>query len=158
MRYFLSIIATVAWSLWLGGIVAMFLFINRLFESMKVDHRAVFDLVAPQQFTMAERYDLVIGALALVSTFALRVLSPSRSATALFVLLLLAGALAVCKPLFITPRMLALLQPGVPPPEEFKKLHGLSMMSGTLEAILLLAGGALIPRVLQGCLRMNPPE
>src|SRR2546421_5396375 len=91
MRCFLSGLLSVAWALWFGGLVALFLFINRMFESMKGEFQAVFDVVAPQQFSMGERFGLVVGAVALLSAFGLRLLSPSKAATWLFAVLVLAA-------------------------------------------------------------------
>src|SRR5258706_1162519 len=133
MRYFLSILVAVSWALWFGGVVGMFLFINRLFESMKGEYRPVFDVVAPQQFTMAERFALVAGALALLSTFGLRMLSPRRALTGLFCVLAAAAVLAVLKPMFITQKMIEMIHPGQTPTAEFRRLHGLSMMSSVIE-------------------------
>src|SRR5258706_1246965 len=109
MRYFLSILVAVAWALWFGGLVGMFLFIDRLFESMKGEYRSVFDEVAPHQFTMVERLSLVAGALALLATFGLRLLSPRRALTGLFCILAVPAGLAVLKPLLITHKMIAMI-------------------------------------------------
>ncbi len=153
MRYFLSILVAVAWALWFGGLVGMFLFIDRLFESMKGEYRSVFDEVAPHQFTMVERLSLVAGALALLATFGLRLLSPRRALTGLFCILAVAAVLAVLKPVFITQKMIGMIHPGVTPTAEFRKLHGLSMTASTVEAILLLIAGAFLPAALDSSTR-----
>src|SRR4051812_43824512 len=153
MRYFLSILVAVAWALWFGGLVGMFLFINRLFESMKGEYRSVFDEVAPHQFTMAERFSLVAGALALLATFGLRLLSPRRALTGLFCILAAAAVLAVLKPGFITQKMTDMVHPGATPTAEVRKLHGLSMMASTVEAVLLLLAGAFLPAALDSSTR-----
>ena len=90
---------------------------------------------------MADRLSLVTGALALLATFGLRLLSPRRALTGLFCILAVAAVLAVLNPVFITQKMIAMIHPGVTPTAEFRKLHGLSMMASTVEAILLLIAG-----------------
>ena len=56
-----------------------------------------------------------------------------------------AGLIAVAKPLFISRKMFPMIQPGWTPSDEFKRLHGLYMMAGSLEAlILLIAFGSVL--------------
>ena len=146
MRYFLCVLVTLAWGLWFGGLVATFLFINRLFDTMiALDLRTVFDRVAPGQFLMSERFELVMGMFSLVVTAGLWAMLRTRAATWAFIVLAITAALAFTKAMYITPRMLALIHPGIPPTAEFKKLHGLSMGAGSLEILLLLIVAAALP-------------
>lgn len=149
MRYFLSVLATLAWALWLGGILALFLFITKLFDGLKTDHLPVFDSVAPTIFLTFERYQLVVGGLALVSAFGLRIVAPVKMLTALFIVLALSAAIGLCEPLFITPRIAVLLERGQQDSAEFKKLHGVSMMLYCAEAAALLVAGGLLPAALR---------
>lgn len=148
MRYFMSCLATIAWACWLGGLVALFLFINNLFRVMQADYREVFDVVAPKQFTLSERYSIVIGGLALLMTFGLRLITPRRSITGLLVALMGAATICVGKTLLITPKMLPMIHPGAQPSPEFMRLHGFYMLAGVVEAMILLVAGFFLPAVM----------
>src|SRR3954470_17087710 len=148
MRYFLSSLAAVAWALWFGGLVALFLFINTLFNTMKVEYREVFDVIAPKQFLMSERFSIVAGGFALLVTFGLRLLTPRRAVTGMCVALMAAGAICVGKTLIITPKMLPMIHPGEAPSPEFMRLHGMYMLAGLVEALVLLIAGFFLPAVM----------
>jgi hypothetical protein len=156
MRYFLSGLLVTAWGLWFGGLVSLFLSINRLFESMHLKYRDVFDVVAPQQFVMAERFGLVVGALALLSAFGLRVLAPGKGTTWGVVVLMAAAAIEVARPLLISRRMLPMIQPGQPPSSEFMKLHGIYMGLGSIEAVILLIAAFSLPAMMRAMGRREP--
>ena len=149
MRYFLSGLLTAAWGLWFGGLVGLFVFINRLFQSMQGEYREVFDVVAPHQFTMAERFGLVAGALALLATFGLQLLLRRRETTWLFVVLAFAAMIEVARPALISRRMLPMIHPGQPPSPEFVRLHGIYMAAGSIEAVILLIAAFALPAVMK---------
>jgi hypothetical protein len=150
MRYFLCILVSLAWGMWLGGLVMTFLFINKLFETLKaMDLRDVFDQVAPLQFGMSERFELIVGMLALLSTVGLWLVHRTRAVTWLFVTLAVTAALAIVKVAWITPRMLKLIHPGQAPTPEFMKLHGLSMGAGSIEVLLLVLAAVALPGVFR---------
>lgn len=150
MRYFLCTLVALAWGSWLGGLVMTFLFINRLFNNLKdMDLRDVFDRVAPLQFGMSERFELVVGMFALLCTAGLWLVNRGRAVTWLFVVLAATASLAVVKVAVITPRMLKLIQPGSTPTPEFMKLHGLSMGAGSVEVLLLVIAAAALPSVFR---------
>jgi hypothetical protein len=148
MRYFLSILVAVAWALWLGGLIAIFLVVTQLSHTF-VDRREIFGQAGSAVFMMFERYQLIIGAVALVSSFGLRLMSPSTIRTALFGLLAVAAAGALVSPMYITPKIEGLRQIGQTQSEEFKKLHGRSMMVYSGDALILLAAGVLLPGALK---------
>src|SRR4051812_47803319 len=158
MRYFLAGLLAAAWALWFGGLVALFLFINGLFQSMQAEYRPIFDVVAPHQFALWERYEMVIGAFALLVAFSHRLLTPSRGGTWLFAVLAIAGAMAGAKPLFITRKMFALIQEGQQHSSEFIKLHGLYMALGSVEAIFLLIAAFALPAVMAAHHRKSSAE
>jgi hypothetical protein len=146
MRYFLCILVTLAWGLWFGGLVATFLFINRLFITMNaMNIRPIFDQVAPGQFRMSERFELVVGMFALLVTVGLWMIRRTRAVTWMFFILAVTAALAIFKATYITPKMLELIHPGEEPSQRFKMLHGMSMGAGTLEIALLLIVAAALP-------------
>lgn len=146
MRYFFCILISLAWGLWIGGLVCTFLFIQRLFDTMNTPNlKPIFDQVAPAQFTMSERFELVIGMLALLATAGLYFLERNRFVAWLFGAFAMTAALAMTKALWITPKMVALIKPGSEPPPEFRRLHGMSMGAGVLEVLLLLIATAALP-------------
>jgi hypothetical protein len=149
MRYFLSGLLTAAWGLWFGGLVGLFVFIGRLFRSMDGEYRAVFDVVAPHQFTTGERFGLVAGAITLLATFGLQLLLRRRETTWLFVVLAFAAMIEVARPALISRRMLPLIQPGQPASPEFMRLHGLYMAAGAIEAVILLVAAFALPAVMK---------
>src|SRR5689334_17373126 len=73
MRTLFSILVTLAWALWLGGLVTLFLTVVTLFRF----DRTIAIQTAPQVFLMWERYQLALAACALVTSFALRLLTKS---------------------------------------------------------------------------------
>jgi hypothetical protein len=148
MRYFLRVTVALAWGIWFGGLLSMFMFITGLFNSLKAEGlRQVFDQIAPHQFMMSERFELVFGMLALIMTFGLRLLDHRPAVTWFFGVLALAAMVAILKSAVLTPRMVKLIVPGMEPTEEFKRLHGLSMLASCIEAVLLLIAGAALPAV-----------
>jgi hypothetical protein len=156
MRYFLSGLLAAAWGLWFGGLVFLFLSINRLFETMQLKYRDVFDVVAPYQFMMAERFGLVVGVVALLSAFGLRLLTPGKGTTWTFIVLAAAAATEIARPLLISGRMLPMIQPGQPPSPQFLKLHGIYMGLGSIEAVILLIAAFALPAVMKACAKGDP--
>src|SRR5271155_1310849 len=77
-------IALIAWSLWLGGLVLLFVVVQMLFN---VEPRETFIEVAPRIFLAFERYQLLLAGLALLGTFGWRIANPSGGITAVFTLL-----------------------------------------------------------------------
>jgi hypothetical protein len=84
-----------------------------------------------------------------VSAFALRLLGPSRTGTTLFCLLALAAVGGVVSPLSITPNVEAMRVAGHTDAPEFKKLHGMSMMVYSADAVILLIAGMVLPAALK---------
>jgi uncharacterized membrane protein len=150
MRYFLRVIAIWAWAIWFGGLVGMFFFITGLFHFL-TDHnmRPIFDEVAPHQFAIAQRSEIIFGMIALVATFGLWVLERRAAIGWLLTMLVVAAALVVLNARFITPHMVDAFVPHAEPSTEFKRWHGMSMLASTIEAALLLIGGAALPGVFK---------
>ena len=147
MRYFLSILVAVAWALWFGGLITLFLVVTQL-SKIFIDRRDIFGQAGSGTFIMFERYQLVVGALALISAFALRLVSPAVVRTAFFSVLILAAVGAVASPMWITPKIEALRQAGETSSPQFKKLHGVSMMVYSADALILLVAGTLLPAAI----------
>jgi hypothetical protein len=150
MRYFLSGLLTAAWGLWFGGLVALFVFIQRLFESMQDEkYRPIFDAVAPAQFSTAERLGLIVGAIALLAAFGLQLLLRRRETTWLFVVLAFAAMIEVARPALISRRMLPLIEAGQTRSPEFLNLHKYYMMIASLEAVILLIAAFALPALMK---------
>ena len=147
MRYFISILVSIAWALWFGGLITLFLVVTQL-SKIFVDRRDIFGQAGSGTFIMFERYQLVVGALALISAFALRLVSPAVVRTALFSVLFLAAVGAVASPLWITPKIEALRIAGETTNPQFKKLHGVSMAVYSADALILLIAGTLLPAAI----------
>jgi hypothetical protein len=131
----------VAWGLWFGGLGALFLFVADLFAK---DRPTALN-AAPEMFLVWERYQLVIAAAGLVGAVAWRVLSGSVRVSVIFSLLAVAAVPAALGPIFVTSRMERLREEGLASGEEFKKLHGISMMVYSGEVLVLLGAGVALP-------------
>jgi len=128
----------IAWALWFGGIMGLFLSVQVLFHQTE---RSVFLASAPRLFIAFERYQLFLAAAAVLSAFIRRLIFPLPRLTALCILFSLATIGAVIEPTLITPRIEALRIQGATHTPEFLRLHGLSMCVYMTVAILLFIAG-----------------
>ena len=141
MRYGFAFLATLAWALWFGGLMTVFVLVNHLFS---VD-RATAVVAAPRMFLAFERYQLLLAAVALIATVAWRLTDPRGMLTTLFVFFAIASIGAIINAIIITPKLETLRKAGESSGPAFRALHGRSMATFVLEAIaLLLAGGILM--------------
>src|SRR5688500_17893450 len=100
MRAVLAIVTLLAWSLWFGGSVAMFLFVQTLFR----ENRAIAVEAAPMIFRVFALYQIVIGAVALLGAGIWRLTTKRAVLSVLFWLLALASVGCVVTGAVITPR------------------------------------------------------
>ncbi len=150
MRRFLSILVFIATSLWLGGLVTIFIAVPTLFHTFAAA-RPVAGNAAAGIFHAFERYQLILAAVGLISLFAWRVTSGKQAAmlkTACFALMSLATVAAASSTLFITPRIDAMRLHGVTYGPDFGRLHGLSMSLYFSESLLLLITVLLLPSII----------
>ena len=152
-------VLTLAWGLWFGGIVMVFLAVTSVFRTFAPD-RALAGTAAAGVFRRFEGYQLVLAAVAVVASIAWR--AADRSArgrkTALVALLLLAAGAALVSTFVVSRRIEALRQSRQTDTPEFRRLHGTSMMVYTAEAAVLLAAGLVLPSALnQRAGEGNPP-
>jgi hypothetical protein len=148
MRYFLSVLVSLAWALWFGGLIMIFLVVTQVSHTFAT-RRDLFGEAGSGIFMMFERYQLVVGAVALLSAFALRLMRASTIATALFCVLALAAVGGVLSPLSITPKIEAMRVAGTTDTPAFKKMHGMSMIVYSADAVVLLIAGMLLPRMMK---------
>jgi hypothetical protein len=146
MRRLLSTILLLAWGLWFGAIVMVFVTVTSLFSTF-ADQRQVAGAAAAGVFKRFEVFELVVAPVALLATLILRGLTAGRrSATFVALLLALATAGTSASHFYLTPRIDELRRQGVPSSsEQFKSLHGQSSMVYASQAVVLLAAGLLLP-------------
>ncbi len=140
MRAILRTWVILAWGLWFGGLMAVFVVATAMF-------RAGHDVGAaanPILFAAFERYQLWIAGAAVIGATGWVSSRPSRGPVAVWMLLALAGAGAVVNPLWITPTIHRLQVEGRTKGAEFRAAHGRSMMIYAGEVALLLGAGAVL--------------
>jgi len=126
-------IAHVVIGLWLGGLIALFIFVVTLFHH---DH-ALGVQAAPQLFQVFEIYQFFLAAVAIVS--AVVCIRP------IVTLLLIAAAVcAVYVHFSLTPRILELAHLGRTHTDEFGRIHGESMLVYMTDTILVFAAQILL--------------
>ncbi|HRK32385.1 MAG TPA: hypothetical protein PLD59_15075 [Tepidisphaeraceae bacterium] len=145
MRSVVTITFCAAITLWLGGLVALFLFVQVMFHT----DRAVALNAAPMLFDAFEKYQLVLLAVAILSLIAWRLMACSTAKRWITTMLLLAGVLAVVQSAVVSSRMQTILASGQSGGQEFRRLHGYSMMVYLSEAGLLAAAACLLPTAIR---------
>jgi len=146
MRHLISTLVTITWALWFGALIALFLFVQTLFNN----NREIAVEAAPQLFMVFQKYHLILAAIALMSVVAWRIAAPSKSALVIFILLGLAACCGVAVSLWIIGPMNALRESGLSGSDEFKRLHGRSMMLFVGQAFFLLISGIILPIAIRG--------
>ena len=141
MRQLISLLATLAWALWFGALIALFDFVLTLFHN----NRDIAIQAAPQLFVAYQKYHLILAAVALFATVLWRIVAPSRLVLVNFILLAIAACCGAAVSIWIVGPMEALRLQGLSGSEQFKRLHGESMMLFMAQAILLLVQGIILP-------------
>jgi hypothetical protein len=140
MRYLLCLIITVAWALWFGATIATFVFATSLFRTRPT----IAGEAASAMFVVFGTYELVLAAIAIAAAGLLLVTYPSKPAVILVAWLVFSGALAMFSAMGFTPRMEILRQQGKQHTDEFRRLHGKSMIAMTAQSGMLLLTGATL--------------
>ena len=140
MRYGLSLLVMLAWALWFGGLMTLFVMVSHLFAA----DRATAVVAAPRLFVAFERYQLVVAAVALIATVAWRFKQPSGVLTTLFIMFAVASLGAIFNASTLTPKMEQLRLAGQSTSPAFRQLHARSMVMFMCEAVALLMAGGLI--------------
>jgi uncharacterized membrane protein len=136
MQKALKVLLAVSWSLWLGGMIALLIFVVRLFKASH-DIGAV---AAPVLFRTFAHYQIIVGIIACASG-TLLTLRTRRTAHALMTLVMLgafASALLIRGWTFEMESLRAAGRSGGP---EFKAMHAKSSMAYSTSAGLLLISG-----------------
>ena len=145
----LSTVLTLAWGLWFGGLITLFIAVTSLFNTFAGD-RSLAGSAAAGVFRRFELYQLVLAAAAVIAAFALRAAArghapAARRGTIVLVTVVLAAGLAVVSTFVVTARIDAMRLQRQSDTPEFRKLHGISMTLYLAEATLLLATGLALP-------------
>jgi hypothetical protein len=146
MRYVLSTLVALAWALWFGGVAGLFVAVPAVFRATD---RATAGQIGSAIFNAFGRYQLAVAAVALIAAAALRLTTPGRARTGLFVLL---GTAAVGASVFtgvITPRVDALRAVGRTQTPEFRTLHRASELVVAGQMLALLGAGCVLPAALR---------
>ena len=144
-----SIVLTLAWGLWFGGIMTLFLAVTSLFNTFAPD-RALAGTAAASVFRKFERYQLVLAAVTIVAAVAWRMAPSARrgAKTAVLVFVLLAAVLAPVSTFGVSARIGELRTQGLTATGEFRRLHGISMALYATEAVVLLLAGLALSSAL----------
>ena len=133
MRKIWNVIVQLVCGLWLGGLVALFIFVVTLFHK---DH-AIAVQAAPQMFQAFEVYQFFLAAVAILSAMICR-----RPIVA--VLFVLAGICALVTHFGLTPQILEMARLGQTHTEEFGKVHGEAMMVYLADTVFVFVAGVLL--------------
>jgi glucan phosphoethanolaminetransferase (alkaline phosphatase superfamily) len=126
-------IAHLVCGLWLGGLIALFIFVVRLFH---VNH----DLgvqAAPQLFEVFEIYQFYVAAVAILAAIIL-------GRKSVLILFLLATVFACVVHFALTPKILEMARLGQTHTDEFGEIHGISMLVYMTDTILVFVAGILL--------------
>lgn len=149
MHRLLGTVLLLAWGLWFGAIVMVFVSVTSLFTTF-ADQRPIAGAAAAGIFRRFEGLQLVAAAVSLPAAVGVRFLGTrTRAATIVAALLFLAATGALLSTFVLTPRIDGFRREGVPATSDaFKKLHRASSTVYTAQAALLLITGLLLPGVL----------
>ena len=141
MRYLLSTLTTLAWALWFGGLATMFVVTRATFRESHDLGRAA----NPVMFRAFEPYILVVAGVATVSAVAWLALNRSLLLRIVAVLLVL-SAIAAGYAHYGVSRPMRSLSPSS---DQWKSLHGRSMLLYTTQSALLTLTGLLLPTAMR---------
>ena len=150
MHRLLSTVLLLAWGLWFGAIVMVFVAVTSLFTTF-VDQRAVAGAAAAGIFRRFEVLQVVAACVALVATIALWLRASRARWTSVFLMAVVAAtAGAIVSATAITPQIDALRRAGEPSSSaRFKSLHRRSSTAYAVQAATLLTTGLLLPAFLK---------
>jgi hypothetical protein len=141
MRYVLNCVVATVWALWLGGLITVMLSVIAIFGSS-------FDLgkqAGPVIFHRFETYQMVLAGTAVVAGVLWQLSARSTTRLVIVLVFILAGAGATVAKTAITPRMDDLVAKGESEGDEFKSLHGQSMIIYLVDTAALAIAGLALP-------------
>ena len=140
MRYLLQLIVTVAWALWFGATIAVFVFALNLFHT----HPSIAGEANSAMFVVFGKYELILALIAIFAAGMLLVNYPTKPVVVLIAWLVFSGAIGMFSALGFTPRMEILRTQNKQHTDEFKSLHAKSMIAMTTQSGMLLLSGAVL--------------
>jgi len=178
LRRTLPSAVTLVWAMWFGGNVALFAFVQTLFhtpdrETVDASHagstggsvlpfrvpflhiashlpdRESAAAAASTLFVFFERYQLLLGIVAVCMTLAWRVLAPSRRLTLVCILFVVALADAGVSGSLVTPRIEAMREQHQTQTAEFGQMHAVSGILFLMNTTALLAAGIVLPAAIR---------
>ena len=155
-RRLLSTAVMVAWGLWLGGMVMLFVALPTIFGTPGFD-REVRGAFAARMFPVFERMQLVFAAVSLIATASWWLAGRARLKLVLFTLLTLATIAAVAESTMVTPKIERLRAQGLRGTPEFDRMHGLSTRVYAAGAAVLLIAGFVLPAAIRADVAVRPP-
>lgn len=141
MNCLLSIIATIAVALWLGGLATLMLLVSGLFAR---SHELGAN-VAPVLFERFAYYHLIVGGVAIVAAIFWRLRDARRVLTVLAICTGIGLASAMISEMLITPKMQQLRRDDLSGGSTFQQLHRASEMVYGIETLAILAAAGLLP-------------
>jgi hypothetical protein len=141
MKSLLVFVTFVAWSLWFGGSISIFVFGSYFQRNLPPE---TFHATARALFHIFSKYELGLAAISLLSSGLWMVFYPSKAPVILLGCLVLAGGMTVTFALGLIPAMDALLDEGRRDSIQFKTLHGKSMVALLLQSLVLLVTGWIL--------------
>jgi hypothetical protein len=150
MRRLLSTVVVLAWGLWFGGIVMVFVAVTSLFRTFH-DQRPLAGAAAAGVFTRFEAMQLGVAAVAVLAALGLWASARSRARVAAATLLAVAAVGALASSFAFTPRVQDMRRRGIPSTsEEFRTAHRASSIIYVLQTGVLLSAGLFLPAAIAG--------
>jgi hypothetical protein len=144
MSRVLQTLVTLAWGLWFGGLVMLFLAVTSLFHTFS--DREVAGAAASGVFRSFDLFRLGVAAAALIATFLWHLCGvSSRLRSLTFLFFALAVVAATCSAVLLTPRLEQLRAVQQTQSPQFRKLHGMSMGVYLAETFFVLGAGLTLP-------------
>ncbi len=140
-----STLTLIAWAMWFGGIMALFVFVQVLFKA----DRGVAMSAAPMLFGAFEVYQIFLAAATLIGVMTWYLVERRSRLVAAFGLLAVATIIAVVNSTVITRPMEQLRTSGQVQSASFKRLHGYSRLFYVTESAVLLLGGVVLTRTVR---------
>ena len=147
MRYALLSVAMLAWGLWVGATVGVFVFGWYFQRDLPHD---TFRAAANAMFGVFRFYQLGLAAAAIAVTGVAFVTFPSRWTLAMLAGFIACGVTAIIFGLALLPMMDNLRRQAMVDTDAWRQLHGQSMATLALQALVLIAtGGAIVGAVVR---------
>jgi hypothetical protein len=140
-KHLLLYITLLAWALWFGATIAVFVFVKHYFAVFPHDQAGI---CANAMFNSFAKYELALAGISLMSTGLLMVSYPTVRWVLVLGCLILTSGMAVTVALGLIPMMDALLDQGKQHSPEFIKLHVKSMIAMSMQTGMLLLVGIML--------------